>query len=418
MKRIFTICAVLLLTLSSRQLYAAGFALAEQGAAALGMGGAFTATADDASANFYNPAGLAWVDNQFQVGTSLIMPTASFSGPTNAPDWGTTDMEQQMFFPSTLYMSYNCPKREQLTLGLGVFTPFGLGTRWEEDWLGRHLSEEISLMTFDFNLNLAWKINDKVAIAYGYNYMYGSMLLSKDAYVAPVDTEVDLEIEGHATGWGWNAGLLIKPADQLSFGINYRSGITLEGQSGTATFDYAQTDRADWNAFLSSSFPTMDVSTDIELPEQISMALAIHPFSWLTLEADANYTGWVVYDELVIDFAEETDTVQDAYLEKKYHSVWNYRFGLEYEIDDQLTMRGGFYLDRTPVEQELLEPSLPDADRNGYTFGLGYKLNEKMQVDLYYLNIRIADRTSTFTEFPGFYQSSAQAFGVSYTINF
>jgi long-chain fatty acid transport protein len=248
--------------------------------------------------------------------------------------------------------------------------------------------------------------------------MYGSMLLSKDAYVAPVDTEVDLEIEGHATGWGWNAGLLIKPADQLSFGINYRSGITLEGQSGTATFDYAQTDRADWNAFLSSSFPTMDVSTDIELPEQISMALAIHPFSWLTLEADANYTGWVVYDELVIDFAEETDTVQDAYLEKKYHSVWNYRFGLEYEIDDQLTMRGGFYLDRTPVEQELLEPSLPDADRNGYTFGLGYKLNEKMQVDLYYLNIRIADRTSTFTEFPGFYQSSAQAFGVSYTINF
>ncbi|MBL7033934.1 MAG: outer membrane protein transport protein [Candidatus Delongbacteria bacterium] len=415
MKRILTIFAVLVL---SSQLFAAGFALAEQGARALGMAGAFTATAGDASANFYNPAGLAWLENEFQIGTCAIMPTATFTGPDNAPNWGTVDMEQQTFFPSTIYASYACPRGRPLTFGLGVFTPYGLGTLWEEDWLGRHISEEINLMTFDFNFNLAWMINDQVAIGGGYNYVYGMMELSKDSYVTPVDTEVDVNIEGTAIGQGWNAGLMIKPMPLVTIGINWRSSITLEGESGTATFDYAATGRGDWDAFLETSLPEMDVSTDIKLPEQISMALALHPFEWLTVEADANYTGWVVYDALTIDFAEETDIVTDSVQEKDFQSVWNYRFGLEYFINEQLTLRGGFYLDRTPIKQGRLEPSLPDADRNGYTFGMGYQLTERMQIDLYYLNIRIADRVSTFEDFPGFYQSGAQAFGVSYAINF
>jgi len=412
MKRILTI---LMLAVLHCQALAAGFALAEQGAWALGRAGAFTATAADASANFYNPAGLAFIGNEIQLGTCAIMPTASFTGPTNVPSWGTTDMEQQTFFPSTFYANYR-PKDLPLAFGLGVFTPFGLGTLWEENWLGRHFSEEINLMTFDFNPNLAWRPYSTIALAAGYNYIYGTMRLSKDSYTTL--TEVDLEIEGTATGQGWNAAVMLKPVPQVSVGISYRSGITLEGQEGTATFSYPTPDDPTWDAYLAATFPEMDVTANIELPAQTSVALAFKPMEWLTVEADINYTDWVVYDELIIDFVEETEDITDAVLEKDYQSVWNYRFGVEYEVNEQLALRGGFYYDETPIQADYLEPSLPDADRNGYTFGLGYKLTPNMQLHFYYLHIRIADRISEYEPFPGFYQSGAQAFGVSYAYNF
>jgi long-chain fatty acid transport protein len=65
MKRILT---VLLPVAVVGQALGAGFALFEQGAAALGRGGAFVAGVNDASANFFNPAGLAFSPNELQVG--------------------------------------------------------------------------------------------------------------------------------------------------------------------------------------------------------------------------------------------------------------------------------------------------------------------------------------------------------------
>src|SRR5580658_10328892 len=55
--------------------YGSAFSVAELGARAAGMGTAFIATADDGSALFYNPAGIA-----FQPGRHLEMDTAVVVG--------------------------------------------------------------------------------------------------------------------------------------------------------------------------------------------------------------------------------------------------------------------------------------------------------------------------------------------------
>src|SRR5258705_4907594 len=49
----------LMACLLSATAFGAGFSIFEQGAKASGMAGAFVATADDPSAVFYNPAGIA-----------------------------------------------------------------------------------------------------------------------------------------------------------------------------------------------------------------------------------------------------------------------------------------------------------------------------------------------------------------------
>ncbi|HAL87456.1 MAG TPA: aromatic hydrocarbon degradation protein, partial [Deferribacteraceae bacterium] len=52
--------------------FASGFAINEQGAKALGMGGAFAAQADDPTAVYYNPAGITQLEGtQVSLGFSL-----------------------------------------------------------------------------------------------------------------------------------------------------------------------------------------------------------------------------------------------------------------------------------------------------------------------------------------------------------
>jgi long-subunit fatty acid transport protein len=59
---------------TERPVYAGGFAIDEQGAAAMGRANAFSAQADDPSALFYNPAGIGQLEGtEISVGTTFIV---------------------------------------------------------------------------------------------------------------------------------------------------------------------------------------------------------------------------------------------------------------------------------------------------------------------------------------------------------
>lgn len=71
---------------------AAGFKVNEQGAKAMGMANAFVAQADDPSALFYNPAGIAFLKGiQVNLGSLVIaVPQTEFTG--TAPLSGNTPL--------------------------------------------------------------------------------------------------------------------------------------------------------------------------------------------------------------------------------------------------------------------------------------------------------------------------------------
>ncbi len=74
--------SLLLLTILSlsASLFAGGFALSGVGSRATSMAGAFRGLADDATAMYWNPAGLAFLEeNQIDLGGTFIMPSSTWN---------------------------------------------------------------------------------------------------------------------------------------------------------------------------------------------------------------------------------------------------------------------------------------------------------------------------------------------------
>ena len=119
----FWFVVLVLLLIPTSLAFASGFQLNEVGARAMGMGGAFVAKANDLTAMYFNPAGLA---NQMgfgaYLGGTMILPKSSYTSAGGV----STDMVSQTFLTPNAYFGYGMDNG--LAFGLGVFAPFGLGT--------------------------------------------------------------------------------------------------------------------------------------------------------------------------------------------------------------------------------------------------------------------------------------------------
>jgi long-chain fatty acid transport protein len=103
-----------------------GFRLADQDAFATARGEAFVATADNASAIYYNPAGITQLQgNNFRAGIYGIYFEPTYQPPSSSSKSGETFHIQdnlaavpQLFYTIT-------PGDLPVSFGLGVYSPFG-----------------------------------------------------------------------------------------------------------------------------------------------------------------------------------------------------------------------------------------------------------------------------------------------------
>src|SRR5512136_695884 len=219
------------LLLAPASSFGAGFALFEHGARAVALGGAFGATADDPTAIYYNPAGIAFLPGtQIAAGVYFITENVTFDGANPYPGAAySVDMKKQIFFPAHLFLTGKLS--QNLSWGFGVFTPFGLGTWWPDDYAGKYIAKRTDLKTYDLNPVLAYRFSDSLSMAVGFDYLLSDVDLTRSIGVINPYTQqvaevgqVHLDATVHA-GQGWNAALLAKLGGGVSFGASYRSKI-------------------------------------------------------------------------------------------------------------------------------------------------------------------------------------------------
>ena len=421
MKKLVTVFLVFAFIAGSA--YGSGFQLNEHGARAMAMAGAFTGLANDPSAIYFNPAGITQLTGtNFSIGGTMIMPLATYKFPKPSTD--ETEMLGQTFGLINFYVTHQLS--DKLAVGLSVNNQYGLGTKWDPNWVGKYLAVETSVKTFFFTPVIAFKVSDEFSISAGPTIGMASVKISQKVQnaVNPLGPDFLLSMQSnYATAVGFTAGILYKPSREWQFGLSYRSQ-TKFNLTGTATSDPASFTfiHPILKVPITIPWPNGNMAAPLTTPQNITFGIAYIPNAQWTATFDFQYVGWSSYDNLVVTFNDynlanpTTAGPSSESIPRNYKNTYIVRLGFEYKMTDNFELRFGALYDHNPVPDNYVEPSLPDADRLGLNIGFGGKLSSHLSVDAAYMFLSFADRQVNNSVFglQGTYSNQAHLFALNF----
>ena len=400
--------------------WGSGFALVQQGTAAMAQGNAFVAEASDASAVFYNPAGLNQLKRvQVYQGSFFNYPDREFSG-------GGLDSQTNHRIYRSLSAYVAIPVHERIALGFGFFSPFGMGTVWPPTWAGRYLTTYSNLKTYSLNPVISVKVLDNLSLAAGYDVMWSKVRLQRKIPVVVRGKQFpdgETQVTGEGSGSGFNLGLHYEPISGVKLGVAYRSQIKVEHNGAFSTSLPAPINQG--GALASPG------SATIAFPPSLTAGIAYSRLKPFAFEFDTTWTGWSSYDKLKINL--DTPILVNGLpsttltTPKNWHDTFAFRFGASYEVNDWMKLRAGYIYDLTPVPDSSFEPQVPDSNRHiftvgqelkiwGFTLGIAYNfiLSESRNKD----NTIVTNGVPAILQANGRYQSNIHSLGMSWLFNF
>ncbi|MBK5915246.1 OmpP1/FadL family transporter [Rhodocyclus purpureus] len=394
------IVPALVLGLFAGQASASGFQLLEQNASGIGTAYAGSAAvADNASTVFYNPAGMTQLqDREISVGVSAVTPSFKFAnGSSNAVVAGDGgDGGSTRFIPNA-YLSAALTK--DLYFGLGISSPFGLKTEYDNPWKGGAQSQKFEIRTVNVNPSLAWRVNDKVSLGFGLNWQkfdaeYQRLASTTD--LSPVRLNLDDE------AWGWNAGVLFTLSPSTKLGLAYRSAVKFETTG-------------DINGSTAAK-------ADLKLPDTFTISVAQKLSDRWEMLGDLSRTGWSSMHK--VDIFNGTSLTQT--LDTDFRNTWRVALGANYLLNDAWKLKFGIAYDQTPVKgADTRLVSLPDNNRVWLSLGAQWKLSTSSRIDFggAYLYLKDADINNDQTAagrglVNGTYKDSIWVFGAQYSQSF
>lgn len=401
---------LLLLFLVPLILRSQGFQVNLQGQKQQAMGSAGTALVQDAAILFYNPGGASFLEkSEINAGFTPIFARGKYiDANTNA----SARTNSPMGTPFSLYAAFGFKRVEKLKLGLAVYTPFGSTVQWEDGWTGRFALTRLELKAIFVQPTLSYKITDKIGIGAGFVYSTGSVNLQKDIPVLGSDGNYGhAELDGSATGFGYNAGIYFRPTDKLSFGLTYRSQVDMKVDDGEATFTVP-------NA-LATNFPNGKFTAALPLPQIASFGVAYKFSDKFNMAFDFNYAGWKAYDTLAFDYETNTTSLLDTKSARSYKNTYAFRLGGKYMVTEDFTAMAGISFNTTPVKDGYVTPETPDADRITYTAGVSYKFGEHISLDASFLFVSLKRKDKNLeTNLDGTFKTNVCAPGIGFNYKF
>ncbi|HST57605.1 MAG TPA: outer membrane protein transport protein, partial [Longimicrobium sp.] len=322
---------------------------------------------------------------------------------------------------------------DRIAAGIGVFAPYGLGLDWPacsvaqinggtctgDNFEGRFVSYDTKLTNIYIQPTVAVNATPWLSLGVGVDYVSAEIDINQRLDLAeqplplpgvPAGTTfgtvgvrpgtdfADAHLNGTGSGVGFHLGVQARLGNVISVGARYLSEVEIE-YDGTGEFQQLNTgvvlpNGAPADPLLAGQFTAgqalsnQGVETGLTLPQQVVVGVAITPMERLRVVADYQWTGWSSFDQAPLNF----ETLTDQTLVLDYQDTDTYRLGAEFGATDALTLRGGFIYNTAAEKEFSVSPLLPEAERNYYSVGLGYRFGRALGVDVGYQLVDQADR--------------------------
>ncbi len=426
MKKLKTfILSIAAIAMLSTAAYANGLSLNSIGSRALGMGGAFVGLANDGTAIYWNPAGLAGLNSRVYLYGTGIMPSGTYK--YDAANLDMT-MQSKLYFAPGVFFNYTA---DNMAFGLGVYVPAGLGASWDPAEMGFPASENLELMSQIGVINIspafAYQFSDAFSIGLAFNISYATFDMKQ-----PIAQDVTgdgipefFQYEESSSGMGYSAtiGLKYNFSDQFSAGATFRlsSKVAMSGTAKNPLFPK-----------LPNMPPTVapgpgesDFDRDVTWPMWIAGGIAYRPSDVFTLVFDVQYSNWSELDKLVATYKDPYWSAAlgasgDDTFTLNWKNATQIRLGGEYKFSDSFTGRLGYYFDPAPSPDETLNILFPSMTNNvitgGFTINAG---NWAIEGGLEYLIASEREVEPTADNMPGKHHMNIFSFsvGVGYAFN-
>ncbi|ACY85286.1 long-chain fatty acid transporter FadL [Edwardsiella piscicida] len=399
-KKMFTRSALAAaVALLSSNVNAAGFQLNEFSAAGLGRAfsgeGAMTDTPASASRN---PAVLSTFDRPaISVGGIYIDPGVDITGTSpTGKSLNAHDIAPGAMIPNLHYVQ---PLNDRWSIGASATSNYGLATEFNDNYTAGAFGGTTDLMTANFNLSTAYRLNQQLSFGLGVNAVYAKAKIERYAgdlpqmlapklpqpYQSmamniPANTQI-ADLKGHTWGYGWNAGILYQVDERNRYALTYRSEVKLDFKG-----DYSSALPANLNPILGviglpmgSSGQVIPGKLSMTLPAMLEVSGYNRVASQWAIHYSLAYTTWSQFKEL-----KATDNSNDTLFQKdeQFHDAYRMALGATYYYDDNWTFRGGVAFDATPVPAEHRSISIPDQNRAWLSGGFSYAFNRDLSVDV------------------------------------
>jgi long-chain fatty acid transport protein len=442
---------------------AGSFALNEQSVSGLGTayaGGA--AQAEDASILFFNPAGIALLEQgELQLGGHVLNTSATFTNEgsrynlpgtpfnglplsgNNDGDAGVTRLLSNLYLTQPVFRGSKCG---DLTLGVGLTVPFGLETDYSPGWVGRYQALRTKLVTIDIQPTVAYRIWDRLSLGAGLDIQYVSARLTqaidfglaaqqplaqffaalppflvsptKLAYLNAGFFPGGLDGVSEVQGNDWNVGFTLggvleymKGNEQSffqegRFGVSFRSAIdhTIKGR---AEFREVPTISAPGAAaqfpnpsLFQDIFFDQDATAQLDLPSILHFSVYQRFERQFAVMGDIAWTEWSRLQQVPITFS--SGVTPANVLQIKYDDSIRAALGFEWYATKDFTARIGFAYDETPIRSDRFgTPRIPDNNRFFLGAGLRWSPTHFMDIDVGYAHLFVDDPRVDVTDSQG-----------------
>jgi long-chain fatty acid transport protein len=354
--------------------WANGFSLLDQDAFATARGEAFAATADNPSAIYYNPAGITQLDgNNLRTGIYGIYANADYHPPAGAANAGNTyhDIDHFAAIPQ-VFLTHSFDTLP-LSMGLGIYAPFGGKINWPEDTGFRTVATRGALAYTTINPVIAYKILPSLSIGAGATLNYGKIDLEQGLrpFTAPLINY--FLFKGLGWSFGYNVGIRWQPLDQLSLGATFHSLAHIK-MDGYTEFEQQP-------VLPQQQLPA---SANFTFPLKVVAGLSYRPTPKWNLEFDADYTDWSSFGTVNLNQAPPPFPIQQNIpVTLKWRPSWVYEFGITRYFGTNWQVSAGYMFDRNSVPDSYYAPLAVDMDRYFLSAGAGYK-GKRFDLDVAY----------------------------------